>query len=378
MGTDTPVISAGSLLDELFTRGASDLLLSVGAAPTLRIDGRLVALAHPVLTADDTDRFVRDLLAAPQRLSFADRQTVDFSFEWRDQGRVRGNAFRQRATTAIALRAIPTVIPTFEEIRLPREVARIANQPHGLILVTGPTGCGKSTTQASIIDAINRDRGVHIITIEDPLEYMHANHRAVVDQREIGLDAPSFAEALRSTLREDPDVVLVGEMRDLESIAMALTIAETGHLVLGTLHTNDAAQAVNRVVDVFPAGQQQQIRTQLASTLSCVLHQELLPRINGGRVAAFEVMVATSAVRSLIRENKMVQARNAMVTSTQDGMCTMEMSLNALIAEGLVSYEVALARSLYPKEIIRNDVLMLPGSASEPPELSEAPVAGAS
>jgi len=349
--TSETTFTAGHLLDVLFDRGASDLLLSVGAPPMLRIDGALAGLEMEPLTAEDTDRLARELMSAPQRLTFADRHTADFSFEWHRCGRVRGNAFRQRGTTAIALRAIPTHIPTFEEIRMPRAVARLVKQPHGLILITGPTGCGKSTTQASIIDAINRDRSLHIITIEDPIEYVHGNHAALVEQREIGQDAPSFAEALRSTLREDPDVVLVGEMRDLESIAIALTIAETGHLVIGTLHTNDAAQAVHRIVDVFPAGQQQQIRTQLASTLSCVVHQELLPRTGGGRVAAFEVMVATAAVRNLIRENKARQLRNTMITSSQDGMCTLETSLSALVLEGLVTYDDAVGRSLYPHEI---------------------------
>jgi twitching motility protein PilT len=205
---------------------------------------------------------------------------------------------------------------------------------------------------------------VHIITIEDPLEYEHANRAGIVEQREIGHDAPSFAEALRSTLREDPDVVLVGEMRDLESIAIALTIAETGHLVLGTLHTNDAAQAVHRVVDVFPSGQQQQIRTQLASTLACVVHQELLPRIGGGRIAAFEVMMASPAVSNLIRDNKTSQLRNTMLTSSKDGMCTLEMSLTSLVEAGLVSYEDAVSRSLYPEEIRKPAPVAPPPSPS--------------
>src|SRR5438552_8626207 len=333
-----PNLSPGPLLDAMFEHGASDLLLSVGAAPMVRIDGALAPLDMPTLEPEDTERLSRELLGVPQRLTFSDRQTVDFSFQWGAYGRVRGNAYRQRGTISIALRAIPTHIPTFDELYLPQAVRDLANLPHGLILVTGPTGCGKSTTQASLLDAINRERPVHIITIEDPIEYTHDNHSAVVDQREIGHDAPSFADALRSTLREDPDVVQVGEMRDLESIAIALTIAETGHLVLGTLHSNDAAQAIHRVVDVFPAGQQQQIRTQLGSTLSCVIHQELLPKIGGGRVAAFEVMMATPAVRNLIRENKAGQLRNVIATSSKDGMFTLETALSALVESGMVDY----------------------------------------
>jgi twitching motility protein PilT len=344
-----PGVSA--LVEGLFARGASDLLLSAGCSPTLRIDGELVAMDFAPLSGADTERLVRELLSPQQRAAFNERQTVDFSFEWAGQGRVRGNAFRQRGTVAVALRAIPSMIPGFAELGIPRQVADLAQSPRGLILMTGPTGCGKSTTQASMIDSINHHRAVHVITIEDPIEYVHSNDKAIIDQREVGVDAPSFAEALRSTLREDPDVVLVGEMRDLESISIALTVAETGHLVLGTLHTNDAAQATHRVVDVFPAGQQQQIRVQLASTLLAVVHQELLPRVGGGRVAAFEVMMATPAVRQMVRDDKVGQLRNVMVTSSQDGMCTLEASLSALVAGGSVSYEDALARSLYPLEV---------------------------
>ncbi|TMF12971.1 MAG: PilT/PilU family type 4a pilus ATPase, partial [Chloroflexi bacterium] len=233
-------------------------------------------------------------------------------------------------------------------------VGELADVPHGLVLFTGPTGAGKSTTQASLIDWINMNRAQHIITIEDPIEYLHASKRCVIEQREVGVDTPSFAHALRAALREDPDVVLVGELRDLESIAIALTVAETGHLVFGTLHTNDAAQAVHRLVDVFPAEQQQQIRVQLGSTLIAVVHQELLPRIGGGRVAAFEVLVATPAVRNLIRDNKVGQLRNVMVTSSDAGMCTLESALGWLVRSGIVAHEDAAARSMYPAEILNH------------------------
>jgi twitching motility protein PilT len=345
------VPSVSVLVEGLFARNASDLILSAASPPTLRVDGELVPMDHPPLTPEDTERLVRELLSPGQRATFNDRQTVDFSFEWAGFGRVRGNAFRQRGSVAVALRAIPSKIPTFAQLGIPHSVAQLSSSPRGLILMTGPTGCGKSTTQASMIDAINHDRAVHVITIEDPIEYVHLNDKAIIEQREVGVDAPSFAEALRSTLREDPDVVLVGEMRDLESISIALTVAETGHLVLGTLHTNDAAQSAHRIIDVFPPGQQQQIRVQLASTLLAVVHQELLPVASSGRAAAFEVMMATPAVRQMIRDDKISQLRNVMVTSSQDGMCTLEASLSELVAKGRVSYEDALSRSLYPLEV---------------------------
>lgn len=353
-------VTIAELLDALFDRNASDVLLSAGAPPTLRIDGSLVPYSGDILAPAETEALVRDLLAPQQRLVFAEQNAVDFSFQWGERGRIRGNAFRQRTSVAAALRAIPTHIPSFEELLLPEVVGDLAGAPHGLVLFTGPTGSGKSTTQASLIDAINSHEGRHIITIEDPIEYLHSNKKSVIEQRELGVDTPSFASALRSALREDPDVVLVGEMRDLESIAITLTVAETGHLVFGTLHTNDAAQAIHRAVDVFPGEQQQQIRVQLASTLIAIVHQELLPRVGGGRVAAFEVLVATPAVRNLIRENKVSQLRNVMVTSSEDGMCTMEAALGWLLRQGLVSEEDAVARSMFPDEVLNPRAPYLP------------------
>ncbi|TMC48574.1 MAG: type IV pilus twitching motility protein PilT [Chloroflexi bacterium] len=340
-------------LDALFDQGASDLVLSVGAPPSLRIDGQLVPAASSPLTADQTDLLMQQLMSDALQVAFKEQGAVDFSFDWQDRGRVRGNAFRQRGTTALALRAIPHVIPTFSELRLPAIVERLVDLPRGLILVTGPTGAGKSTTQASMIDAINRMRAQHLITIEDPIEYVFQNRRCIVEQREVGVDTPSFASALRSALREDPDVLLVGEMRDLDSIRIALTIAETGHLVLGTLHTNDTPQAINRIVDVFPAEQQQQIRVQLAASLQAVIYQQLLPLRHGGRVAAFEVLMVTPAVRNLIRENKTAQLRNIIVTSREEGMQTLESALNELVADGVVEYDDAVAVSMYPNEMRR-------------------------
>jgi twitching motility protein PilT len=343
------------LLDALFDQGASDLILSAGAPPSLRLDGQLVAAASRALTDDQARKLIDQLLGADHRHTLKEDGSVDFSFQWTDRGRVRGNAFHQRGSVAVALRAIPSQIPGFGELRLPAVAERLVELPRGLILVTGPTGAGKSTTQASMLDWINRSRAQHIITIEDPIEYVHFNRRCVVEQRELGLDTPSFADALRACLRQDPDVLLIGEMRDLESIRIALAIAETGHLVFATLHTNDTTQAINRIVDVFPGEQQQQIRVQLAASLQAVIYQQLLPMREGGRVAAFEVLIANGAVKNLTRENKSAQLRNIIATSREEGMQTLEHSLNELIEEGIVEWEDAVAVSLYPKEIHRPD-----------------------
>jgi len=343
------------LLDALFDQGASDLILSAGAPPSLRLDGQLVAAASRALTDEQARKLIDQILSADHRRSLERDGSVDFSFQWTDRGRVRGNAFHQRGSVAVALRAIPSQIPTFSELRLPPITERLVELPRGLILVTGPTGAGKSTTQASMIDWINHARAQHIITIEDPIEYVHFNRRCVVEQRELGLDTPTFGDALRACLRQDPNVLLVGEMRDLDSIRIALSIAETGHLVFATLHTNDTTQAINRIVDVFPGEQQQQIRVQLAASLQAVIYQQLLPMREGGRVAAFEVLLANSAVRNLVRENKASQLRNIIATGRAEGMQTLESSLNELIAEGLVEWEDAVAVSLYPKEIRHPD-----------------------
>jgi twitching motility protein PilT len=375
---EEPLVSVRDLLDSLFAREASDLILSAGAAPAFRVDGNLVSSGQ-ALSPEDTERLIRELLAPQQRVAFSEQNSVDFSFQWGDRGRIRGNAFRQRGSVAVALRAIPTHIPSFEELMLPESVEDVAKAPHGLVLFTGPTGSGKSTTQASLIDWINEEHARHIITIEDPIEYLHHHKRSIVEQREVGVDTPSFASALRSALREDPDVVLVGEMRDLESISIALTVAETGHLVFATLHTNDAGQAIHRMVDVFPSGQQQQIRVQLGSTLVAVVHQELLPKIGGGRVAAFEVLVATPAVKNLIRENKVGQLRNVMVTSADAGMCTLESALGWLVRGGLVSESDALARSTFPKEVMTHSTGYIPstnGGPDSPPPLQAAGIPG--
>jgi twitching motility protein PilT len=343
-----------SLVATLWQARGTDLLLTAGASPLIRVDGDLQPVHDtPVLSGTDTEQAAMLLLSDKQRAVFDTGSEVDFSFSWRGTARIRGNAFRQRGEVAVALRIIPRAIPSFDDIRLPASVRGFAALRQGLVFVTGPTGSGKSTTLASIIDAVNMTRALHILTIEDPIEYMHDHKRAAVSQREVGEDTDSFAHALRSALREDPDVILVGEMRDLESIRFALTLAETGHLVFATLHTNDTSQAIDRLVDVFPAEQQPQIRVQLANTLTGVVYQRLMPRLGGGMVAAHEVLIANSPVRNLIKEGKTNQLRNQLVTGQNVGMQTLELSLNELVQSGMVGYDEAAQRSLFPGEIDR-------------------------
>jgi twitching motility protein PilT len=340
------------LLSILWDAHGSDLLLTVGMPPQLRVDGSLAPIAgHQALTPEDTDSLLDELLTSDQSAAWKAQWEYDFSFSWREDARIRGNAFTQRGMTALALRMIPRDIPTVDLLGLPPVVAHLARQHQGMVLMTGPTGSGKSTTLASVIDMINTERACHIITVEDPIEYVHNHKRSAVNQREVGTDTASFPDALRAVLREDPDVLLVGEMRDLDSIRFALTVAETGHLVFATLHTNDTAQSLARMIDVFPADQQAQIRVQLAACLSCVIYQRLIPRVGGGMVAAYEVLVANSAVRNLIKEGKTHQLRNSLVTGSQDGMVTFEYSLSGLVHAGIVSYDDAVARSLFPRDI---------------------------
>ncbi len=341
-----------ALLEAVWQSEGTDLLLTVGVPPQMRVHGILCPVPnHDVLSAADTDSLLEELLPGTGQSRLDDRHELDFSVDWQDLARVRCNAFSQRGAIAVAMRLIPRKIRTIAELGLPAILGDFARHQQGLILVTGPTGAGKSTTLAAMIDQINTERACHIITIEDPIEYVHDHKRAMISQREVGADTRSFADALRSSLRADPDVLLVGEMRDLESIQFALTIAETGHLVFASLHTNDTAQALSRIVDVFPAEQQTQIRTQLAAALTGIVYQRLLPRTNGGLVAAHEILVANTAVRHLIKENKTHQLRNALLTGQQDGMMTFEQSLSALVQAGTVTYEEAVARSLHPKEI---------------------------
>ena len=340
-------------LEPLWERGATDLHISAGAPPMIRVEGRLIPLDEPDLGAEDATQLILSVLSDDLALQLRREKEVDFSFSWKNQTRFRANCFFQQGAMALALRSIPFRIPSFEELGLPPIIETFANLPQGLILCTGPTGSGKSTTQASVIDYINENRECHILTIEDPIEYVHRHKRSAINQREVGIDTDSFERALRAALREDPDVILVGEMRDPETIQFALTIAETGHLVFATLHTNDAFTALDRIVDVFPGERQQQIRVQLAASLGGVVSQRLVPRVDGGLLAAFEIVTATNPVRALIREGKSHQIRNVVATSVREGMQTMEVALNGLIEQGLVSYDDAVDRSLYPKEIRR-------------------------
>jgi twitching motility protein PilT len=348
----TNMLTADLLLESLWESKGTDLLLTAGTCPMVRVDGDLRPADRlgPV-GAEVMGDLLRDLLTQEQLAVFHGGREVDFSFTWRGIARLRGNAFLARGEVGLSLRLIPHEIPTFEDLGVPAVMARFAELRQGLVLVTGPTGAGKSTTLASVIDQINTDRACHIITIEDPIEYVYDNRKAVVNQREVGTDTESFPQALRSALREDPDVLLVGEMRDLESIQFALTLAETGHLVFATLHTNDTAQALDRIVDVFAADRQAQIRVQLANALTGIVYQRLLPRLSGGLVAAYEVLVANSAVRNLIKEGKTNQLRNIVSTHTADGMQTLEKDLTRLVAEDVVDLDTARLVSLYPKEV---------------------------
>ncbi len=339
------------ILSRLVELDGSDLVLSVGAAPAGRVDGALRPLAEERLRREDVASIVGEITSEQQRETLERERDIDFSFTWRDRARLRANVFHQRGTLGLVLRVLPYAIPTPEELRLPRVCLEWADGHHGLVLVTGPTGCGKSTTLAALVDRINRRRAVHIVTIEDPIEYLYRHAKAIVNQREVGSDARTFARAIRAALRESPDVLLVGEMRDLETIQIAITAAETGHLVFATLHTNDAAQTLDRIVDVFPANQQPQVRIQLANALLGVIYQQLLPRRDGGRVAAQEVLVATPAVRNLVREGKSAQLRNVVQTGASYGMQTLEASLNRLVAEGIIAREEALQRAANPIEI---------------------------
>jgi twitching motility protein PilT len=338
-------------LEALSERAGSDLLLQPGSPPMIRVEGSLMALEHPDLSSEFTRAVVAELVTPEMLRSLDAGRQLDFAIQWRDGSRLRANAFYQRDTISVAMRMLPRQIPTLDDLGLPHAAQEFCELPRGLVLVTGPTGSGKSTTLAAMIESINQRRPCHIITIEDPIEYVHTNARALVNQREVGRDATSFTAALRSVFREDPDVVLIGEMRDFETIASALTIAETGHLVLATLHTNDSAQTIDRIVDVFPGEQQQQVRTQLANCLAGAIYQQLLRSIGGGRVAAFEILVATSAVRNLVKEGKTNQIRNVLQTSLREGMQTLERSLAQLSREGLISMDEARAHSLHPDEI---------------------------
>ena len=345
-------IHIDELLEMVVENDASDLHLAVGLPPVLRIDGELKMARYEPLTAPVAQRILYDILSDDQIQRFETELELDCSYAMRMIARFRVNIYRERGNVAGAFRLIPTRIPTIQELGLPPVVEELARRRRGLLLTTGPTGSGKSTSQAAIIGQINEERGEHIITIEDPIEYLHSHKKSIINQRQVGEDTHSFGNALRSALREDPDVLLVGEMRDLETIQLAITAAETGHLVLATLHTNNAAESVDRAVDVFPPSQQEQIRVMLANNLLAILSQQLLPRAGQpGRIAAVEVMIASAAIRNLIRENKAFQMHSIIQTSAEQGMQTMDQALRDLQQQGLITLEVAMNRAHNPGEL---------------------------
>lgn len=359
------------LLQYAVQYGASDLHLTVGRPPMVRISGRLIPSGYETeLTPDEAKNLIYSILTDDQKARFEEEHELDFSIGIPGVSRFRVNVFMQRSCVAGVFRAIGENIPTVEDLGLSAAIRELALLPRGLVVVTGPTGSGKSTTLAAMLNLVNQQKEAHIVTIEDPIEFVHAHARCTVNQRELGHDTHSFPRALKSVLREDPNVILVGEMRDLETIAAALTLAETGHLVLSTLHTQDAAQTVDRIIDVFPPYQQEQIRVMLASSLKGVISQILLPRADGqGRVAAREVMVVTPAISAIIREGKTHQIYSAIQTGTRDGMCTMEKSLAELCVAGVISQEDALSKANHPQEIrelaLPHQDYHLQGSGSE-------------
>ena len=336
------------LLEEMIEREASDLHLTAGERPKLRVDGDITNAnsCADIMNPKDTLSLAYSVLTENQKKRFETENELDFSFGIQNLARFRGNVYKQRGCVSVAIRMIPFNVRTFSELGLPPVVAKLAERPRGLILVTGPTGSGKSTTLAAMIDKINRERYDHILTIEDPIEFVHPHQNCLVNQREVHNDTQSFSSALRAALREDPDIVLIGEMRDLETVEAALRIAETGHLTFGTLHTNSASQTINRIIDIFPSGQQSQIRTQLSLVLEGIVCQALLPKITGGRAAALEIMVPTPGIRNLVREDKVHQIYSAMQTGQEKmGMQTMNQSLATLYQKRMITLETALMAS---------------------------------
>jgi twitching motility protein PilT len=345
--------SIDTLLEQLVAQKASDLHITVDSPPAIRVRGEVHRLdSFPSLTAEATQQLLYRILSSEQQKHLEIKRQIDLSYAVPGLARFRINVFFQRETLGAAFRVIPTEIKTLEELGLPASLHELAAKPRGMVLVTGPTGSGKSTTLAAIVDEINRTRTDHILTIEDPVEFVHRHKRCIVNQREIGPDATTFAEALRAALRQDPDVILLGEMRDLETISTALTAAETGHLVFGTLHTQSAPGTIDRIIDVFPAAQQEQVRVQIAGTLQGVVTQALLPTADGtGRVAALEILLPDDAVRNLIRQGKVEQIYSVMQTGSSKGMQTMEQSLAELTMRNVVTREVAIACSSRPDQL---------------------------
>lgn len=342
------------MLDLLIEKGSSDLHIVLNAQPSLRIDGALVPIdGTPALTSDQTQTLIEPILTDAQKNRYAEEKEIDFGYQYKDQGRFRVNVYRHRDTMGAAMRFIPDEIKTVEELNLPSILHKLTEFRQGLVLVTGPTGEGKSTTLAALIDEINTNRAEHIVTIEDPIEFIHEPKKSIISQRELHQDTKNWPIALRSALREDPDVVLVGEMRDRETIESAIRVAETGHLVFATLHTSTAAQTIDRIIDVFPGAQQEQVRQELASSVQAVVSQRLLPRVDGGRVAAIELMFANPAIRNLIREQKTFQIDNSIQTSGESGMQLMETALVQLARSGQITEEEARASAFRPEVMQR-------------------------
>lgn len=352
------MVAIEELLEKLVAENGSDLHISSNLPPAMRVDGKLRRMDYPPLTPDEVENLLFPMLSNEQRRRLEQEWELDFSYGIEGLSRFRVNFYKDKGNYAAAFRTITSTVPSFEKLGLPEIIRTTAEKPRGLILVTGPTGSGKSTTLAAMIDYINSTRAEHILTIEDPIEFVHTSKTSIIHQRELGMDTRSFANALKSALREDPDIILVGEMRDHETIALALTAAETGHLVFGTLHTSSASQTIDRIIDVFPEGQQQQIRVQLANSLVAVFSQTLLPKrqpdgTRKGRIMAQEIMVVTPAVANLIREAKAAQIYSTIQTSSGAGMQTLEAALADLFKKGLVTIEDALAKSSKPAELKR-------------------------
>jgi twitching motility protein PilT len=347
------MVTLYDLLKIMIDRNASDLHVSTGTPPRVRVDGQLIPLNGEPLNPADTKALCYSILTDTQKHKFEENNELDLSFGMKGLSRFRANIFMQRGAVAGAFRMIPYKIRTFNELGLPPIINELTKKPRGLVLVTGPTGCGKSSTLAAMIDRINKERHEHIITVEDPIEYIHTHSSCLVNQREVNSDTASFKDALRYVLRQDPDIVLIGEMRDLETIEAALTVSETGHLTFATLHTNTAVQTINRIIDVFPAHQQEQIRVQLSFVLEGIISQQLLPKKGGGRVLAVEIFIPNAAIRNLIREDKTHQLYSMMQTGqTKFGMQTMNQSLFELFKKGLITYEDALSKSTIPDELL--------------------------
>jgi twitching motility protein PilT len=358
------------LLRHVIEKGGSDLHISVGVPPIVRLDGQLIPTPFDKVTPQDSQRIIYDILTDDQIQRFETNFELDFSYQMGRFARFRVNVYRDRGNVACALRTIPSKIPALRDLNLPPVVEELTRLPRGLVLVTGPTGSGKSTTLASMLNSINNERSTHILTIEDPIEYLHSHKFSIVNQREVGQDTKAFSNALRAALREDPDIILVGEMRDLETMQMAVSAAETGHLVFATLHTNSAATSVERIVDAFPPGQQEQVRLQLSNNLQAIMCQQLLPRANQpGRICAMEIMTASPAIRNLIREAKAHQITSMIQTSANLGMQTMDQSLRDLYLRGMITFELAMERAMNPPELEKmiRTATMAPGGTPQRP-----------